>query len=120
MRAVQIALFVILIQVGMGLITVTGVFPNVYYESSLTNIQMPQNASSLSESEQSQASINIFNSVVNALTWGWIKTYFMPWYNTDAQLKLFVDYLVMFLNAVSTIVLGAAFIEFVRNRSKVL
>ena len=120
MRAVQLALLVVSIQVGLGIITESGLFSGTFYESSLTNIQLPSSPSATSESEQSQASINVMNTVWNALTWGWIKTYFEPFYSMDAGVKGLVDHLVTFLNSLSAFLIGIAFIEFARNRINVL
>ena len=120
MRAVQIALLVICIQVGLGLVATANIFGKLYYESELTNVNFPSGASAISESEQTQISINVMNTVFNALTWGWIKIFFEPYYSLDAQTKIFVDKVVFFLNSVSLFVIGIAFIEFIRNRVSVL
>jgi len=120
MRAVQIALFVVCIQVGMGLITASGLFGDRFYESEITNLEIPENASALSETEQAQASINVMNVVFDTLTWGWLTYYFEPFYSSDSTVQNFIDYLILFLNSVSAFVIGIAFIEFVRNRIQVL
>jgi len=120
MRAVQLALLVILIQVGTGLVAESGLFTGNYFESSIVNSMTTQNISALSESEQIQASINVMNSLFNILTWGWIKKYFEPFYSMDVGVKNFVDSLILFLNSVSLTIIGVAFIEFIRNRINVL
>ena len=120
MRAVQIALVVICIQVGLGIVTVSGLFNGIYYESQLTNVNLPRNVSALSTEEQTQASINVMNTVFDALTWGWIKIYFEPFYSNDTATHTLIDYIVTFLNAVSLFIIGVALIEFVRDRVEVL
>ena len=120
MRAVQLALIVICIQVGLGLVTATGLFTGIWYESEITGIVMPSDPLASSDSEQSQTSINIFNTVIDTLTWGWIKHYFEPLYSMNSQVATFVNTLVSFLNVISSIIIGAGFIEFVRNRIDVL
>jgi len=120
MRAVQLALLVMCIQVGLGLVAESGAFSGVYFENKLLGVNLPSNISATSEAEQVSASVNIMNSVWNILTWGWIKNYFEPWYSQDAAVKSFVDSLVLFLAAVSGLIIGAGVIEFVRNRINVL
>ena len=120
MRAVQIALLIISIQIGMGIVVESGLFNGTFYENQITGINMASNASALSDTEQNQASINIMNTVFNTLTWGWIKDFFQPWYSLDSGLKSFIDHLILLLNSISTFIIGVAFIEFVRNRINVL
>jgi len=120
MRAVQIALLVISIQVGMGIITESGLFTGNFYENTLINIEMPTNPSATSEEEQVQASINVMNTIWNALTWGWIKHYFEPFYSLNSGVKNFVDHIILFLNSLSAFLIGIAFVEFARNRLNVL
>jgi len=119
-RAAQVALMVISIQIGIGIITVTGLFGNFYYESEITGIDIGNSSSYSSDVEQAQTSVNIMNVITNALTWGWIKEYVLPWYNTNSSFKSFIDYIIMFLNSVSAILIGIAVLEFVRNRVDVL
>jgi len=120
MRLVEIALLVILIQMGMGLVTVTGLFPSISYEKSLTDIQTPSNPESTNTWEQMLAAINSFNTIVNSMTWGWIAEYFKPWYYYDSGLRNFVDTLITFLRGITAIIIMAAGIEFIRNRTGVL
>jgi len=120
MRAIQVALLVVCLQIGTGLIAVSGLFGNVYYEGELTDIDTPDNPEALSELEQAQTSINFLNILFDALTWGWIKNYFMPFYNQVSAIKGFIDSVIIFLKAISGILIGIAFIEFIRNRTEVL
>lgn len=120
MRAVQIALLVIMIQIGMAIVTATGFFTGTSYENILTGFSIPSNASSLSEAEQVQVSINVMNTVFDTLTWGWIKQWFEPFYSIDSGVKSFVDAIVLLLRTVSFFIIGIAFIEFVRNRINIL
>jgi hypothetical protein len=120
MRAVKLALFVIILQMGIGLITVSQLFGGVYYDTSLTGVTMPVNPDAMSEIEQSQTSVNIFNVVVDALTWSWIKQYFMPWYLQDTGLRLLVDTFINFLRVISGIIIGLAFLEFFRNKTEII
>ena len=120
MRAVQIALLIISIQIGMGLVVESGLFSGSFYENDITGIDISTNASALSDTEQSQTSINIMNTVFNVLAWGWIKDFFQPYYNLDTGVKTFIDHLILLMNSVSAFIIGIAFIEFVRNRVDVL
>lgn len=115
MRAIQIAIAVICIQMGIGIVAVSGLFGNMYYESSITKVNV-SNPSSLSETEQTQTSINILNKVFDALSWGWITHYFEPWYSQSSSLASFIDTIVLFLRSISSIIIGIAFMEFIRNR----
>jgi hypothetical protein len=105
----------------MGLVTASGLFSGVFYESSLTNaMTITGSPSASSEAEQVQISIDIINSVRQILFWDWVKVYFNPLYSTDVATQHFVDELVIFLNLVSGFIFGIAAIEFVRNNLNVL
>jgi hypothetical protein len=120
MRAVQIALIVICIQVGMGLVTVSGLYGDMYYESKITSVNLPSNVSALTEVEQTQAGTNIMNAIWNTITWGWIKFYFEPLYSNYSIVKNFIDLFIAFLDVISGIIIGVAFLEFIRNRTDIL
>lgn len=120
MRFTHIALMVLSIQMGMGLIHLTGLFGDSYYEADILDVEVPESPDALSEIEQLQAAVKYFNMLVDSLTWGWIKTLFMPWYNQDATLQAFIDKFVDFLNLLSIILVGLGVIEFVRNQTNVL
>jgi hypothetical protein len=119
MKAVEIAFFVLCVQIGMGIVTMSGLFGGIHYENSITNFHIGTNISAASETEQIQGSINVYNTVVNTLTWGWIKEYFQPFYTIDATVKGFVDGIIIFLDAISGLLIGAALIEMVRNQTQV-
>lgn len=120
MRAVQIALLVISIQIGMGIIAVSGLYEGNYYEKELVGVDMPNTTSALSESEQQQTSVNFLNRAWKALTWGWVIDFFQPWYSLNAGLKSFIDSLILLLNGISSFIIGVALLEFFRNRINVL
>lgn len=120
MRAIQIALLVICIQIGMGIVTESGLFSGVLFENRLTNVAMPANPASASDAELLQANTDVFNRVINALTWGWLTNYFEPFYSGDAATKVFVDTIVTFMNTISGIIIGIALIQFIRNQVSVL
>lgn len=120
MRAVQLALLIMCIQFGIGFVVASGVFEGLYYENTLTSIDIPGNTNALDESEQAQTSINIFSAIKDALTWGWIKQFFYPVYNTNAAVKAFVDFIQAGLIALSTVIIGAAAIEFFNKWGSVL
>jgi hypothetical protein len=119
MRAVEIAVFLICFQVGMGIVTESGLFTGTYYESEFANPSNFSNPQTLSETEQTQTSFDIMNSLNNILLWGWVTQYFEPIYSLDAGVRNIVDGLVIFLNGISVTIIGIAFIEFVRNQTKV-
>jgi len=120
MRAVEIALLIISIQIATGIISSTGIFGNISYDRTLINTDPQENISALSALEQSQGVVKTLNTIINSFTWGWIKNYFQPYYNQDAGLKNFIDTIVFLMRGVSAIVLGSAFIEIIVNRSDVL
>jgi len=119
-RAVQLALLLICIQVGLGIVASAGLFTGVFYENKLIGVSLPRNISAASETEQISASISMMNVIWNTLTWGWIKDFAQPWYSLDQGVKTFVDSLILFLNSITSIIIAAAFIEFMRNRMQVL
>ena len=121
MRAVQLAMLIMCIQFGMGMIVTSGVFgSSMYYENTVTSVDLPSNTNVLDESEQAQTSNNIFSRIKDALTWGWIKQFFYPAYYTDAEVKTFVDSIQLGLIGISTLIIGAAAIEFFNKWGSVL
>lgn len=120
MRAVQLALLVVCLQVGSGLIMTSGLFAGSFYERTLTNLDLPENVSAITEEEQSQASINIMNVIWDTLAWGWIRYYFEPFYSNNVGVKNFIDAFILFLDGISSLIIGVAFLEFLRNRINVL
>ena len=120
MRAVQIALLIICIQVGLGIINASGLFRGYFYEAEITNVDLPEEVSAMTEAEQEQANINIMNAIWDTLTWGWISYYFEPFYSSDTAVKGFVDVIIIFLGTISSLIIGIAFVEFLRNRIDVL
>lgn len=120
MRAVQIAFLLLCIQVGGGIVSATGLFNSDYYETSIATPNFPSNISAQSDTEQSQGSINVMNTVFNTLTWGWISTYFEPLYSNNATVKNFIDIIELFLGSISAFIIGVALIEFVRDKINIL
>jgi len=120
MRAVQIALLIICIQAGIGLVTVSSLYGDIYYENELLPDVSSDSIDAMSETEQIQASVGVMNRVWDALSWGWVKIYFMPLYNTSSATQSFIDSLILFLQSITGIIIGIALIEFVRNRPNVL
>lgn len=120
MRAVQLALLIMMIQAGIGIMVESGIYNGIYFENKLTNFDISGSPSALSDTEQTQASISVMNRVFDSLTWGWISQFFEPMYTNDAAVHAFIDSIVLFLRSVSLFVLGIAFIEFVRNQVNVL
>ena len=104
----------------MGLVTVSGLYGSLYYESKITSVNLPSNVSAMTDVEQVQAGTNIMNAIWNTITWGWIKFYFEPLYSNSVAVKGFLDMLIGFLNVLSGIIIGVAFLEFIRNRTDVL
>jgi len=119
MRAVQLALLVMCIQFGLGFMAVFGGYGNIPYEKKIINMNITA-GNVQSEAEQEQASINIMGSLWDILTWGWIRNFFVPWYYTDSGIKAIVDFIIRMLQFLSSVIVGVAFIEFVRNRINVL
>lgn len=122
MRAIQIALLVICLQVGLGLVASTGLFGGMYYESGITGSpdEIPGSSSFLEETEQEQTTITIMNALWNIVTWSWITSLFEPFYSQNPAFGAFIDKIVVFVNAVCYFIVGVAFIEFVRNRINTL
>lgn len=117
MRAVQIALLVICIQVMGGIITATGLFGGIYYETSAIP-EVPNQTSAQTAEEQTALSFNIMNALWNTLTWGWIKQFFEPIYSNVAAVRAVVDAFILGLNGICWTLIGIAFIQFLRNLIK--
>lgn len=120
MRAVQLALLVICIQFGIGLVVESGLFTGMYFENTLTDVSLPSDMSALDIVEQDQVSINIFTMVKNTLTWGWLIQFFQPAYANDTATRTFVNTILVLLRSATGIIIGAAVLEFFRNRTSVL
>ncbi len=120
MKAVELALLILCIQAGIGLVVVTGLFNNsMYFENTMT-INLPDNMSAIDQNEQDQSTINVLNSVIDTLSWGWIKQFFQPWYSNNAGVTSLVDHLLFFLRTITGLIIGAAILEIFRNRTDVL
>ena len=121
MRAFELGLLILCIQAGIGLVVEGGMFSGkTYFENTLTGVTLPSNMSALDDLEQAQVGISVFNSVKDALTWGWLKSFFYPAYHTDVAVQGFIDSLLLFLRGLSALIIGAAVIEFFKNRSEVI
>lgn len=119
MRAIQIALLLLSIQVGLGLVAASGMFSGVYYESEITDYSVGGNPLQ-SESEQVQASISGLQSIWNIISWDWITLFFEPWYSNNAGVKGLIDHVLLFLMSLTGLIVVVALVEFVRNRSNIL
>lgn len=119
MRAIQIALLLLCIQVGLGLVAESGIFSGVYYESEITDYDVGDNPLQ-SESEQVQASISSLQSIWNILSWDWITRFFEPLYSNDVGVKSLIDHVLLFLRSLTALIVAVALVEFVRNRSNIL
>lgn len=116
MRAVQIALLVVCIQIMGGIITTTGLFGSMYYESSISSPSWYGTSATAQTAEEQQAlSFNIMSSMWNILTWGWIKYYFEPLYSNVPSVKSIIDALILGLNGLSAYLIGISFLQFLRN-----
>lgn len=120
MRAVQLALLIICIQLGIGLVVESGLFNGMYFENTITGVNLPTDLEALDSVEQDQVSINIFTIVKNTLTWGWLIQFFQPAYANDTTTRIFVNTLMALLTSATGIIIGAAVLEFFRNRTSVL
>ncbi len=119
MRAIQIALLLLCIQVGLGLVAESGMFNGVYYESEITDYSVGDNPLQ-SESEQVQASISGLQSMWNIISWDWITRFFEPWYSNNVGVKGLIDHVLLFLRSLTGLIVVVALVEFVRNRSNIL
>jgi len=120
MRMVQIALFLLALNLGMYFVTSTGLFGVMPYSSSI--ISTAQSYSSLtvhanSELEQFQMIWKILTTAKNILTWDWIANLFMPWYATDPGVKHVVDGMRFMLSTLMLFGIAWMFVEIVRNRT---
>lgn len=115
MRAIQLAMLVLSIQFGLGLMAVFGSFGNIPYETEIIKVNITsQNVQT--DIERQQVSFDIMGNFWNILTWGWIKNFFIPWYYTDNGVRSIIDFIILMLRGLTGIIIGAAFIEFVSNR----
>ena len=119
MRVAQLALLIICIQVAGLIVSYSGVFGVSCYERALipTNANIT-NPEALSSTEQQITAVNIINIIFNTLTWSWIKCYFMPIYHI-AEVRTLIDLLVLGFNSVSTIIIFAGALQFMRNLIRV-
>lgn len=117
MRAVQFALLVIVVQVSLGLIAVSGLFGDIYYDNALIPTDDGTEFDIGSEEEQNQFSFDGFRTnVKDIISWGWIKGIAMPWYETNESVKTIVDGVILFLRGITIFLVTVAFFEFIRNR----
>jgi|GEM_PF-2620073 len=121
MRAVQIALFVMSLQLGLGFVAAFGGFGNVPYESTITGVNvLGEQKEVTTTEEQSRLTFGIISRIRDILTWGWIKDFVMPWYHQSQGVKTLVDFICNALTALTGIIYGAALIELIANRVNVL
>jgi len=120
MRAVQLAMLIMSIQFGLGLIQVFGGFGTIPYESQITGIEVVEEGHIQTTSEQTHLSFNIMSKIWRVLTWDWMKDLAIPWYNTDVGVRSLVDFIINALMGLTGIIYGAALIEFIANRVNVL
>lgn len=114
MRAIQIAILVMCIQLAGAIITATGLFTGNFYESKMLPSSFGT-ATAQSEAEQTQVSFNVMNALWNMLAWGWISHYFEPLYSNVASVTATVDAVIWSMNIISWVLIGVAFIQFIRN-----
>lgn len=116
----QLALLILCLQAGIGIVVISGLFGNsIHYENKITGISLPNQTSGFSDIEQTQTAWDIVGGSIDAISWGWIKDFF-PFYYMDTVAKNIVDGIILFLRAATTIIIGAAAIEFMRNQARVL
>jgi len=120
MRAIQIALAIMLFHAALGLLVASGLYNVTYYENLIITTNLPQKVSGVNEWEQLQASYDSMSDAIDKLTWGWIKDYFEPAYSQHEDVKKFVDHLIDFARYITGFIIGVAIIEFVRNRMYIL
>ena len=120
MRAVQLALLIMSIQFGLGFVQIFGGFGNIPYEQTITHVEIIKQGNVQTAQEQSHLSFSIMSSIRNILLWDWIKNLVQPWYTQDTGIKALIDFIIDALRALTTIIYGAAIIEFIANRVNVL
>jgi len=114
MRAIQVAILIICIQVFGGIVTASGLFTGTYYESSIVPSQFG-NASAQYAHEQEAVAFDVMNALWNTLTWGWITQYFEPVYSSQAGARAIIDAFILGLNGLSWTLIGIAFLQYLRN-----
>jgi len=119
MRAVDLAILLICLQAGIGIVGASTLFSNTFYESDITAQPSLTDPASISTTEQEQLGFDVFNYLRNILTWGWITTYFEPVYSNVAGVKIFVDAIIVFLNGICYTVYLIALVEVIRNQTRV-
>lgn len=123
MRVIEIGLWVVLFQLSLGLIIASGFTSYSFaYDSELMSFGTPSDMSALSEWEQIVASVNVMNEVFKKVVfWGWIKDFTQPFYSQSANLKAFIDLLILGLNmCIGGLLVGGAIIEFYMKQHKVV
>jgi len=111
MRAIEIMLLIMCINIGIGVIGLTGLFSPKHYEKSLTQIGEWGNPSAVFEEEKTKVSYNIIEDVFRILTWDWIKDYFQPLYSMDENVKRVVDGFTIFMGGINMVLIGAATLQ---------
>lgn len=120
MRAVVIALFILCVQFMGLLVAESGIYDaTIYAENTLTDFEV-QDSPMQTEAEQIQASISGLGDIFDLLTWGWIKSFFQPWYSTHAKVTHLIDLLLFGLRSVTGLIVAAAIVEIVRNNTNLL
>lgn len=120
MRIVQIALFLLCLQAGIGFIVISTIYGDaIYYESEITNYEAPSDPAQ-TEEEQRQASISGMSQLWDIVAWGWIIQYFQPLYSNDVGVQAFVDKIIFFFQSITSLLVTIALVEFVRNHTTIL
>jgi len=115
MKVIAIALVVLIFNIALSGVAHTGLFETagVHYESDILNTynnSLPSNVSTIEETEQYGASMNIVGVIFDTLTWNWVYQ-FIP-----AELHEGFVWLVTGLNIISLFLIGVGFIELFTKR----
>lgn len=117
MRAVQLTILVICLQIGLGFVATSGLFPGVFYEPNVVGALNLGNPSATDITSQTLASVNALNIIFKIATWTWIADLFQPLMNADitGATSALVWFGIGGLNVLTIYLVGIVIIQFVRN-----
>jgi len=110
MKAIAIALVILVFNIAMSGISASGLFENanIYYESEILeeyNQSMPSNVSAEQEIELQRSAGAIVDSFFSTLSWGWILQYIPSEYHDD------LGWFIAGMNLISIFFMGLGIVE---------
>lgn len=120
MKIVEIAFALLVFNIAMSMVSHSGIVDNTaYYESNIVNEfgedgGLPDNITTVSESQQYTTSMNIFNVIISVVSFDWI------YYLIPDELDIYFVPFVLGLDSVMAFLMGLAIIEIFIRREETL